>query len=83
MRRYLQIIVQENVINQLCHPHANPSTVILAKDYMMFVYECHTYICYLGLYFQCQATILKHFILKHINKKEIFAKDPTDDRRIV
>ena len=42
MRRYLQIIVQEDVINQLYHPLANPSTLILAKDYIMLVYVCHT-----------------------------------------
>ena len=38
-RRYLQIIVKEDVINQLCHPHANPSTVLLAKDYMMLYFH--------------------------------------------
>ena len=33
LRRY-----QEDVINQLCHPHANSMTLILAKDNMVFLY---------------------------------------------
>ena len=30
-----ETIVKEDVINQLCHPHANPSTVILDKVYII------------------------------------------------
>ena len=37
LRRYLQRTVKGDVIYQLCHSHANPSTMILAKDFMMFV----------------------------------------------
>ena len=36
-RRYMQKIIKGDIINQLCHSHANSSTIILAKDFTMLV----------------------------------------------